>query len=149
MANNNNILGLPPINPGYGFGLTPYEGNAEGQALPKNEIKEINQDSIRRRVAIETVASNNEKGIKLILKMDQDSFAFFYNSTQFVIEMNEESHGTAYQKYCDAFSDRLIKVMAHHTFGLLEAGAARIAYEINRPPQLDEETKGLAKFLFG
>jgi hypothetical protein len=146
---NNNILGLPPINSGFSFGINPVGSNPESQTLPKGEIKENNQDSIRRRVAVDIIATNNEHAIQRVTKMDQNAFVAFYSSTQFIVEMNMESQGTPYQKYCDAFSDRLIKVSAHHTFGLLDTGAMRIAYEVNRPPLLDDKPKGLLGTLFG
>ena len=146
---NNNILGLPPINSDNIFGLNPIGSNPESQALPKGEIRETNQDSIRRRVAVDITATNNEHAIQRVTKMDQNAFVSFFKSTQFIVEMNLESQGTPYQKYCDAFSDRLIKVSAHHTFGLLEVGAARIAFEVNRLPLPDDSPKGLWGLLFG
>ena len=145
---NNNILGLPPINSDFSFGINPIGSNPESQSLPKGEIRETNQDSIRRRVAVDIIATNNEHAIQRVTKMDQNAFVAFFKSTQFIVEMNLESQGTPYQKYCDAFSDRLIKVSAHHTLGLLEASAARIAYEVNRPPLPDDSPKGLWRLLF-
>ena len=146
---NNNILGLPPINSNYGFGMNQNELNPESKALSKSEIKETNQDSIRRRVAMDIIATNSDQAIQRVTIMDQNAFVAFYKSTQFIVEMNMESQGTPYQKYCDAFSDRLIKESAHHTLGLLAAGAARIAYEVNRPPLLDDTPKGFWGILFG
>jgi len=146
---NNNILGLPPINNSFNFGEDPNGLNLENQALSKNEIRETNQDAIRRRVALDIIASNNEQAIQRVARMDKSAFVVFFNNTQFIVEMNAEAQGTPYQKYCDAFCDRLIKVSAHHTFGLLEASAARIAYEVNRPPIPDESPKGILGFIFG
>jgi hypothetical protein len=145
---NNNPLGLPPINSNINFGTNPDGINLENQLLPRSEIKETNQDSIRRRVFIEINASNIEIANKRLCQMDQTLFIDFYKNSQFIVEMNLEAQGTPYQKYTDAFSDRLVKVMAHHTFGLLEAGALRIAYEVNRPIPLEDQPKGLMGLLF-
>lgn len=146
---NNNILGLPPIGPDYGFGFNFASLNQEGQLLPKTEIKEINRDSIRRRVAVDTLASNNEKGLYLILRSDQNGFVAYSKCAQFITEMMMESQGQPHEKYCTAFGERMLKVAAHHTNAILEAGAARIAYEINRPPEPADEEKGLWGRLFG
>jgi len=139
---NNNILGLPPIGPGYGFGANSFGLIPEGHTLPKGEIREINQDSIRRRVAIETLALNNEKALNLILGMDQKAYASFFKSTKIIVEMMMEAQGKPYEKYCMAFGERIIQVTAHHTSGLSEAAAARIAYEVNRPSQSKDEPRG-------
>jgi hypothetical protein len=144
---NENILGLPPIGPGYGFGANSVGLIPEGKSLPRGEIQEINQDSIRRRVAIDTLAVNNEKAVDLILKLDQKAYAAFYKSTQNIVEMMMEAQGKPYEKYCMAFGERIIQVTAHHTSGLSEAAAARIAYEVNRPSESEEEPKGFWKKL--
>lgn len=144
---NKDILGLPPINPNYYLGLNPAAGNAEGHALPKGEIREINKDSIRRRVAIDTLASNNEKGLNLILSMDQKAFVSYIKNAQYITQIMVESEGKPHEEYCKAFGERMLQVSAHHTNALIEAGAARIAYEINRPPSPDEGPKGIIKFL--
>jgi len=59
LMSNNNFLGLPPINPDYSFGLNPFGSNPENLALPKGEIRETNQDSIKRRVAVDIIATDN------------------------------------------------------------------------------------------
>ena len=145
---NNNLLGLPPINSDNIFGFKTPEANSESHALSRGEIRETNQDAIRRRMAIDINAGNNEHAIQRVTQMDQKAFVAFFKSTQFIVEMNLEAQGTPYQKYCDAFSDRLIKECAHHTIGLLNVSASRIAYEVNRPPE-PEEHKGLWGILFG
>ena len=146
---DNNILGLPPINSDYGLGINQYGMNAERQALPKGEIKEINQDSIRRRVAIDILASNNDKGLNLILNQDQKGFMAYAKSAYFIAQVMEESQGKPHEEYCKAFGERMLQVTAHHTNALLEAGAARIAYEINRPSEVEEEPKGFWNLLKG
>lgn len=145
---NDNILGLPPIGPGYGFGANFSVINPEGRALPKGEIREINQDSIRRRVAIDILAKNNEDGIKLVLRLDQNGFVSYCKSARFITETMVESQGKPYEKYCKAFGERMLQVAAHHTNAFVEAGAARIAYEINRPPQMEDAPKGFLGTLF-
>lgn len=145
---NKDILGLPPINPNNYLGLNPASNITEGQALPKGEIREINQDSIRRRVAIDTLASNNEKGLNLILSMDQKAFVAYIRNAQYISQIMVESEGKPHEEYCKAFGERMLQVSAHHTNALIEAGAARIAFEINRPPQLENDSPGLLGFLF-
>ena len=146
---NNNILGLPPINANFGSGFNTVGSNPESQALSKSEIKETNQDSIRRRLAVDIIAANNEHAIQRFNKMDQNAYVAYFKSTQFIIEMSAEAQGTPYQKYTDAFADRLVKVSAHCTFGLLEVGAQRMAFEVNRPPLPDDSPKGFLGFLLG
>ena len=145
---NNSILGLPPINASFGFGLNGTELSSESTALTRSEIRETNQEAVRRRVAIDVLGTNNEQAARRVILMEQNTFVSLFQSTQFIIEMNMEAQGTLYQKYCDAIADRMIKTIAHHTFALLEAGAARIAYEVNRPPQLEMQKSFLDK-LFG
>jgi len=146
---NNNILGLPPINSNFHYGSSGTELNTESTALTKSEIRETNQDAVRRRVAIDILGTNNEQAARRVILMEQNTFVNLFHSTQFIIEMNMEAQGTLYQKYCDAISDRMIKTISHHTFALLEAGAARIAYEVNRPPQPETQKGFLDKLLGG
>ena len=89
-----------------------------------------------------------EKAINLILSMDQKAYASFFKSTQVIVEMMMESKGKPYEKYCFAFGERMIQVTAHHTSGLSEAAATRIAYEVNRLPQPEDEPKGFWSTLF-
>lgn len=147
--NNNNILDLPPINANFGYGWNSTDLHTESAALTKSEIRETNQDSVRRRLAIDILGTNNEQAARRVILMEQNTFVNLFQGTQFIFEMNMEAHGTPYQKYCDAITDRMIKTMSHHTFALLEAGAARIAYEVNRPPQLEMQKGFLDKLLGG
>ena len=101
---NNNILGLPPINSNYGFGMNQNELNPESKALSKSEIKETNQDSIRRRVAMDIIATNSDQAIQRVTIMDQNAFVAFYKSTQFIVEMNMESPMPTSRKTTSRFS---------------------------------------------
>jgi len=136
-----NVLGLPPISSESYFGFNTQEVNSDSRALSKGEIRETNQDAVRRRMAIDINANNNEHAIQRVSQMDQKAFVSFYKCAQFIVEMNEEARGTPYEKYCTPFCERLIQESAHHTLGLLNVSAARIAFEVNRPPE-PEEPKG-------
>ena len=144
---NQNILGLPPLNSDSRFGFDPLQSNPENR-LRRGEIKEINQDSIKRWVVIDAVAGNSEHAIRRAVEMDQKAFAYYYAGAQAIVEMNEEAQGKPYQKICDAMSLRIMQTMARHTLGYLDSGALRIAYEVNRIPQ-PEDPKGLLKQKFG
>jgi len=144
----NNILGLPPLDLNSGFGFDPLQSNPENR-LSRGEIKEINLDTLKRRVVIDAVAGNSEHAIRRAMEMDQRAFGYYYAGAQAIFAMNEEAQGKSYEKICDAMSLRIAQTMARHTLGYLDAGALRIAYEVNRLPSPDEEPKGLLKQIFG
>ena len=139
---NDNILGLPPLNSNFGSRNDPLLPDSNNQLVPKGDIKEINTDSIRRRVIIDAEAGYGEYAIHHVVGMKQKVFVDFYNGVQAISEMNQEAQGKPHQEYCDAMSKRLIQTMARHTLGYLEASAERIAQEVHRPPQLEGEPKG-------
>lgn len=145
---NSNILGLPPLNPDSGFGFDSLQTNPDNHPRSRGEIKEINQDALKRRVVIDAVAGNSEYAIRRAVDMDQKAFAYYFAGAQAIVEMNEEAQGKPYQKICEAMSMRMVQVMARHTLGYLDAGALRIAYEVNRLPQPDEPKSWLAQ-IFG
>ena len=144
-----NILGLPPLKSNFGIENDPLLPDSNNKLVPKADIREINTDSIRRRVIIDAEAGYGEYAIRRMAEMNQKAFASFYNCTQAISDMNQEAQGKPYQKYCDAMSERLIQTSARHTLGYLETSAESIAYEVHRPPQLDGEPKGWLKRVFG
>lgn len=133
-TNDSNILGLPPILPEPGFGSELTQMALTDAAHVGGGIGSINQASLQQRIVIDTVSSKSKHAMQRMVEMDQSAMSDFNSLAYAVNTINQMSHGTPYDIYINAFSDRLLKTSAKHLFGVLEIGAASIAREVYRPP---------------
>ena len=87
--------------------------------------------------------------MQCLSEMDKYAFCVFDETARYIITLSDQSHGKNYEKYCVAFGERLIKLNARHIHGLIEVGAVRIAQEVHKPPEVDDEPPNLWRVIFG
>ena len=134
-TNSDNVLGLPPLLPDPNFGLGSSLVPVSESSAARQDIQNIQDQSIQQRVVIDEVAGKSKHGIKRILEVDLYTAAQFDKTSLTLMEMNEEAKGCSYEPYLNAFHDRMVKTAAQHSFGIVDLAAANIAREVMRSPK--------------
>jgi len=146
MSNSDDILGLSPLSPDPNFEPSSFS-SGDGSNDSKS-LSPISRGSVRQKIMMDVTADKSKYGMQHVSDMGQYAFSVFNETTRYIITLSDQSRGKSYEKYCVAFGERLIKLNARHIHGLLEVGAVRIAQEVHKPPEVDDEPN-LWRTIFG
>jgi hypothetical protein len=146
-TNNDDILGLPPFlsEPGFGSELNQLAITDPGKS--RGTLSAINNESFKQQIVIDVFSTKTRHGMHRDTEMGQTAMSEFNAIASYINTFNQAAHGTPYEAYLNAFTDRLMKTSAKHIFGMLEIGAANIAKEVYRPVKPNEPNGFIQKLL--
>jgi hypothetical protein len=146
-TNDDNILGLPPFLPEAGFGPELNQLALTDPGKSKGNINLINRESFTQQIVIDAISTKARYGMHRMMEIHQAAESEFHAMAFSINTYNQAAHGTPYEAYLNAFTDRLMKTSAKHLLGVMEIGAASIAKEVLRPVKPNEPTGVIHKLL--
>ncbi len=146
-TNDSDILGLPPFVPENGFSAELNQLALSETGRSRNGIGAINQEAFKQQVVMDAISAKARYGMHRLMEMNQTAASEFNATAYSISTYNQAAHGSSYEAYLNAFTDRLMKTSAKHLLGMLEIGAASIAKEVLRSTKPNEPIGILQKLL--
>ena len=134
------LFNLAPLSPDPSFRFLETEAPIDPKRRKAGDAREIEREMQRQMIVIEAIKNKARYSMQCAVDMYKFSGSLFNQTARTLMIINQGAQGQAHAEFSDAFTERLVKMAARHTYGILEIGARQIAKETHKLPIPEEES---------